>query len=195
MVVPGKLLAAVAGASVRGLLPDRLVRLVGKDLEVLIYPSDVAISGKQKTTARVQAALASRLTTAKAWLTMSADAQRIEDELGRVATDRPSGAERADALASIDNQLATRELPYDEWEVLYRQRLQVERDLLLGNRPGEEMPAAGGSASGSRPATAAVLGLFRRDPLQAIFAAGGLVLMGLNAALLLLERRDGPPRD
>jgi hypothetical protein len=189
MVVPGKLLATVAGTSVRGLLPDRLVRLVGKDLEVLIYPSDVAISGKQQTTARVQAALASRLTTAKAWLTMSADAQKIEDQLGRLAAERPHEPARGESLAAIDDQLATRELPYDEWEVLYRQRLQVERDLLVGKRPGEEMPAAGGATSGSRPATTGVLGLFRRDPLGTSFAAGGLALMALNAALILLERR------
>ena len=194
MVVPGRLLATVAGTSVRGLVPDRLVRLVGKDVEVLIYPSDVAISGKQQTTARVQAALASRLTTAEAWLTMSADAQRIEDRLGHVARDRPDGAQRAEALASIDEQLATKELPYDEWEVLYRQRLQVERDLLLGNRPGEEMPADGGTTSGTRSSTAGVAGLFRRDPLQTAFAAGGLALMALNAALLLLERRSPVPR-
>jgi hypothetical protein len=194
MVVPGKLLATAAGTSVRGLLPDRLVRLVGKDLEVLIYPSDVAISGKQQTTARVQAALASRLTTAEAWLTMSAEAQKIEDRLGHLAKDRPYGAERAEALASIDDQLATKELPYDEWEVLYRQRLQVERDLLLGNRPGEEMPVAGGTAASVRPANTGVVGLFRRDPVGTAFAAGGVALMALNAALLLLERRGTASR-
>jgi hypothetical protein len=194
MVVPGRMLAAVAGTSVRGLLPDRLVRLVGKDVEVLIYPSDVAISGRQDVTARVQAALASRLTTAQAWLTMTADAQAIEDRLGRVALQRPDGTQRAESLAEIDHHLATDELPYDEWEVLYRQRLQVERDLLLGNRPGEEMPAAGGSTSGSSTAPGGILGLLRRDPLGAAFAAGGLALMALNAALLMLERRGGPPR-
>jgi hypothetical protein len=194
MTVPGKLLATAAGTSVRGLLPDRLVRLVGKDLEVLIYPSDVAISGKRQTTARVQAALASRLTTAEAWLTMSADAQKIEDRLGHLAKDRLDGVERAEALASIDDQLATKELPYDEWEVLYRQRLQVERDLLLGNRPGEEMPAAGGTAASGRPSNTGVVGLFRRDPVGTAFAAGGVALMALNAALLLLERRGTAPR-
>jgi hypothetical protein len=194
MVVPGKLLAAVAGTSVRGLLPDRLVRLVGRDVEVLIYPSDVAISGKQQTTARVQAAIASRLTTARAWLTMTTAAQKIEDRLGRVAEERPGGAERADALAEIDHDLATDDLPYDEWEVLYRQRLQVERDLLLGKRPGEKMPAAGGASSGGRAAPPGVLAHFWRDPLQAAAAAGGLALMALNAALLLLERRGGRPR-
>jgi hypothetical protein len=194
MVVPGKLLAAVAGTSVRGLLPDRLVRLVGRDVEVLIYPSDVAISGKQQTTARVQAAIASRLTTARAWLTMTTAAQKIEDRLGRLAEDLSARAERADALAEIDRDLATDDLPYDEWEVLYRQRLQVERDLLLGKRPGEKMPAAGGTSSGGRAAPRGVLAHFWRDPLQAAAAAGGLALMALNAALLLLERRGGRPR-
>lgn len=193
MVVPGKLLATVAGTSVRGLLPDRLVRLVGKDVEVLIYPSDVAISGKQETTARVQAALASRLTTAKAWLTMTAEGQKIEDQLGRLAKGRPDDPERSQALAWIDDHLATAELPYDEWEVLYRQRLQVERDLLTGRRPGEEMPAASGSAA-SASAKPGAFGWLRRDPVGTAFAAGGLALMALNAALLLLERRGTGPR-
>jgi len=193
MVVPGQLLARVAGTSMRGLVPDRLVRLVGRDVEVLIYPSDVAISGRQEVTARVQAALASRLTTAQAWLTMTAEGQRIEDRLGRLAKERPDGPARAQALASIDDRLATDEIPYDEWEVLYRQRLQVERDLLVGKRPGEEMPAAGGSSSRSIPG-AGVLGAFRRDPLGSAAAAGGVALMALNAALILLERRDSGRR-
>ena len=32
-------------------------------------------------------------------------------------------------------------MPYEEWEVLYRQRLQIERDLLqAGSDPAEEEP-------------------------------------------------------
>jgi hypothetical protein len=192
MVVPGQLLARVAGASMRGLVPDRLVRLVGRDVEVLIYPSDVAISGRQQTTARVQAALASRLTTTQAWLTMTAEGQRIEDELGRLASDRPDGAPRAQALAAIDDRLATEELPYEEWEVLYRQRLQLERDLLVGKPPGDEMPAAGGGRSGDR--RGGVLRAFRHDPVGTAAAGGGLALMALNAALIVLERRGGGRR-
>jgi hypothetical protein len=162
-------------------------------VEVLIYPSDVAISGKAVTTARVQAALASRLTTAQAWLTMTAEGQAIEDQLGQVAERRPDGAERSKALESIDHHLSTEELAYDEWEVLYRQRLQVERDLLTGRRPGEAMPAASGSGAAAS-ATSGALGWLRRDPIGTAFAVGGLVLVGLNAALLLLERRGTAPR-
>jgi len=194
LVVPGRVLAAIAGQQVKGLVPDRLVRLVGRDVEVLIYPSDIGIAGKAVTVSRVQAALASRLTTAQAWLTNTAEGQRIEDELARLATHRPVAAERGEALAEIDHRLATDDLAYDEWEVLYRQRLQVERDLLLGRRPGEEMPAAGGSRSATAAAGNGVAGGLGRDPLQTAFAAGGLALMALNAALLLLERRGGAPR-
>ena len=193
MTVPGKLLATIAGTSVRGLVPDRLVRLVGKDVEVLIYPSDVAISGKAVTTARLQAALASRLTTTQAWLTASAQGQKIEDALERLAEKRPSGKELTEALALIDQNLATQDLPYEEWEVLYRERLQVERDLLLGVRPGQEMPSASGTASAARSAadSSGLIAYARRDPLGTGVAAAGLALMAVNAALLLLERRNG----
>ena len=196
LVVPGRLLAAIAGQQVRGLLPKRLVRLVGKDVEVLIYPSDIGIAGKAVTVARVQAALASRLTTAQAWLTMTAEGQGIEDRLARLADRQPEGAERGEGLAEIDHRLATEDLAYDEWEVLYRQRLQVERDLLIGRRPGEKMPAAAGSGTaaeqGAEPG--GLLGYLRRDPLGTAVGAVGLALMAVNAALLLLERRWGGPR-
>jgi hypothetical protein len=195
LVVPGRLLAAIAGQQVRGLLPDRLVRLVGRDVEVLVYPSDIGIAGKPVTVSRVQAALASRLTTAQAWLTMTAEGQAVEDQLARLAERRPDGAERRAALASIDHRLATDDLAYDEWEVIYRQRLQLERDLLIGVQPGEEMPAAGGTGSaGRRAPTGGVVALFHRDPVGTAFAVGGVALVALNAALLLLERRGSGSR-
>lgn len=196
LVVPGRLLAAIAGQQVRGLVPDRLVRLVGKDVEVLIYPSDIGISGKAATVARVQAALASRLTTAQAWLTMTAEGQAIEDRLARLADDQPEGRERREGLAEIDDRLATDDLAYDEWEVLYRQRLQVERDLLIGRRPGDVTPTAAGSGATARAegAPGGLSGYLRRDPLGLALGAVGLVLMAVNAALMLSERQGGPRR-
>jgi hypothetical protein len=38
------------------------------------------------------------------------------------------------------------------------------------------------------------VGWLRRDPLGTAFAAGGLALVALNAALLLLERRGDARR-
>src|SRR4029077_20747711 len=95
-------------------------------------------------------AIASRLTTSAAHLTVSAEAQAVEDRLTALAA--PAGDDggasprfdeaAAEAFAEIDEKLATIRIPYDEWEVLYRQRLQVERDLRAGAMAGEAVVGA-----------------------------------------------------
>ncbi len=151
MSKPAKWLASVAGGSAGALVPDKLIQLDGKDLDILIYPMDLLISGKPALVARARAAMASRLTTSAAHLTVSAEAQAVEDRLAALA--RPPGVTpgrpprfddmAATELAAIDEQLAILEIPYEEWEVLYRQRLQVERDLRAGAMAGEAVVGAG----------------------------------------------------
>jgi hypothetical protein len=150
MSKPAKWLASVAGNSASSLVPERLIQLDGKDLDILIYPMDLLISGKPALVARARAAMASRLTTSAAHLTMSAEAQAIEDRLAALA--RPAAAtpdipRRFDdtvtaEFKAVDDQLATLEIPYEEWEVLYRQRLQVERDLRAGAMAGDAVVGA-----------------------------------------------------
>ncbi len=85
--LPPRLLDAVAGRRLGGLVPDRLMLLVGDELEVLVYPSDVAISGTKIATARARAAISSTLTRAPAYMTTSAEAQRVEDAILEAAGD------------------------------------------------------------------------------------------------------------
>ncbi len=150
MSTPARWLAKAAGRGPSDLVPERLVQLDGADLDILIYPMDLLISGKPLLVNRARAAMASRMTTTAAHLTISAEAQAIEDRVARLGR-RPAGdadarpryddaAERA--LASIDEKLATAEIPYEEWEVLYRQRLQVERDLRAGAMAEESVVGA-----------------------------------------------------
>ncbi len=147
---PARWLAAVAGDAAASLVPDRLIQLVGDDLSILIYPSDLLISGRSVAVARARAAMASRLTTSAAHLTVTAESQAVEDRLTRLARptdDAPEAARRfddaaADELAAIDEVLARLDVPYEEWEVLYRQRLQVERDLRVGAMAGEAVLGA-----------------------------------------------------
>ena len=40
-------------------------------------------------------------------------------------------------LRAIDPTLATLDVEYSEWEVLYRMRLQIERDQLVGSSVGQ----------------------------------------------------------
>ena len=127
--VPSRLLSTVGGASVRRLVPDRLLMLASGHLEVMLHPSDIAIAGTKDAVARARAAIADRLTETQAHLTTSEEAQEIEDAI-RAAEKLPDVAAAGEVLRELDERLARLLVPYEEWEVLYRQRLQLERDLL-----------------------------------------------------------------
>lgn len=185
LATPARLLAGIAGSGLGSLVPDRLVQLVGRNLEIIIHPSDVAISGAESELARARAALASRLTTSAAWLTTSAEAQAVEDRLREVAERGAQGADVERQLAGIDEDVAGLTIPYDEWEVLYRERLQVERDLLRGTVPSGSFPGRR-APEPRRGATAARAGA--RDPLPTAVGAAGLVLVVLDVVLAVLDR-------
>ena len=130
---PSKLLAAVGGASVRRLVPDRIVMLKAPSLEVTIHPSDISMVGTKDGVARARAAVASRLTDTEAYMTATKESQQIEDVL-RTLHAAPDHEAAVPMLTAVDEQLARLVIPHEEWEVLYRQRLQVERDLLRTDR-------------------------------------------------------------
>ena len=116
--VPGKVLALFGGPGVGALVPPRLVMLVSRELEIVIHPTDLAVQGAKRAVARARAALVRELTFTKAYQTWSIEAQRIEDELMRAAR----GQADLDAVAK---RLEVVDLPFEEWEILYRLLLQV----------------------------------------------------------------------
>jgi hypothetical protein len=138
LVMPSKLLAAVGGESVRRLVPDRLLVLQNRNLEVTIYPSDLHITGTKQQVARARAALATTITFTDAYLTTSEEAQQTEDFLRRIDAAMPSGALAHRALRDIDERLARLVVPYEDWETLYRQRLQVELSIRDRQRRRDE---------------------------------------------------------
>ena len=248
--VPSRLLARVAGRGVGSLVPDQLVMLEVPGLEVLLYPSDIAISGEKRLLAAARAALAERLTSTDAHLTTSSDAQDVEDELQRISMQttagvaRPgSGARGRDAarqdtrrapgtqdtprlpgaegtttparsmaaatpaaarrtadpapdavLRDIDRRLSTEDFPQQDWEVLYRMRLQVERDLLAARAagaaagptttPGDDAAAPAGMAAAARGRTS-------RSRVAGLAAAVAIGLTVLDVALALVEYTSG----
>ena len=203
LAVPGRMLGSIAGPGVRSLVPEKLVQLAGEGLEVGLYPSDIAISGDKVRVARARAAIASRLVATAAWMTTAAEAQEIEGRLERLAAARTAGGETGTAAASdsksaaidvaaelrsIDEALAILAVPHEEWEVLYRERLQVERDLLAGSRPGASFPGGGPKTlapdrNGHKREADAL-----PDWVPAAIAAGGLLLTAADVALALADR-------
>jgi hypothetical protein len=199
LAMPARWLAAVAGNSAASLVPDRLIRLEGRDIDILIYSMDLLVTGKPKAVARARAAMASRLTTAAAHLTVSAEAQAIEDRLAKLAhPDLADGADAgprpfddsvAAAFEAIDTELASMLIPYDEWEVLYRQRLQVERDLRAGAMAGE---AVLGAAAPTAPAHGIAATIDELGRIARAAAEAAVEIAADERTGLVLGRLAGP---
>ena len=182
---PPKLLDAVAGRALGDLVPDRLQLLVGQNLEVLVYPSDLAISGTKNLVARARAAIVNELTEAPAYLTTSAEAQSFEDELenlGPGASSKWRPQELLRHVRSLDHRLATLTVPYEEWETLYRMRVQLERDALVALR-GDGSPDAADYDDDIEPAPRSA------SRLDLAIGLAGAALIALDLAVLVGNRR------
>ena len=111
------------GAVVRG----EPIRIVAGDLEVLAYATNIAINGPKERAYEVRAAVEREVAFCDAYLTWNEEAQELEDELmsadGQANGDIDRLRRRLDRIqARIDRA----SLNSEEWNVLYRLRLQVE---------------------------------------------------------------------
>jgi hypothetical protein len=181
LAIPPRLLGAVGGPGVRALVPDELAKLKRSDLEILVYPSDIALMGAKRSVARGRAAIAARLMFTEAYLTAAKESQEIEQRLKEIA--RSDAISRGD-FQEIDRRLGVLIVPFDEWETLYRLRLQVENQGRLGDT--SEPGIAHRRIPGDAPAEAAALA----GPARWVAALGLIVLMGLDVLLALRERRE-----
>jgi hypothetical protein len=178
LTLPAWVLTRVAGGNVRRLRPDRLVELTGPDLRIGVYPSDIAISGTAYDRTRARAAILSRLATTSAHLTTSKEAQAVEDRLEKVANEgRTAGAMAGggmrDAFRAVDTLLLDLQIPTDEWDILYRLRLQLERDLLAGDEPGTMFPGLATAERQSVTPAASPDGARRTTPVQPVTSGVG----------------------
>ena len=188
---PPKLLDLIAGRALGDLVPDRLQLLVGQNLEILAYPSDLAISGSRNLVARARAALVSQLTEAPAYLTTSAEAQTFEDEMEKLGAgawkERPEELIRH--VRSLDHRLAALSVPFEEWETLYRMRLQLERDALVAIGAGGPIDSSDFEDDDFEPAP--------RSASRLDFAIGlaGAALIAVDLAVLIGSRRHSRDQD
>jgi hypothetical protein len=176
--VAPRLLDAIAGRALGGLVPDRLMLLRARDLEVLVYPSDVAISGAKGAVATARAAIADELTQSPAYLTASAEAQHIEDALREIARQPEGPVVALERVRRLDEDLAGLAVPFDEWETVYRERLQVERDVLAAIERAPLLTGAGRQDAAREPV----------GPVGWFVAAAGMALLAVDV-VLLIERR------
>jgi hypothetical protein len=180
LLLPARLLDRVAGRDLGTMVPDRLALIVAPGLEILVYPTDVVISGRREQVAYARAAIVSRLLHAPAWLTVSAEAQSIEDRIESLAR-VPSRSARTAALAEIDRDLASSVVPYEEWETLYRLRLQVAVEPAVPVQPLVVVEPAVAAMSIQAPTSL---------PIRTDRWSGRLVDAGLGLGVLALLAID-----
>jgi hypothetical protein len=179
---PARLLAAVSGTGLRSLVPHALQVLTGPEVEVEIYPSDVALSGSELGRARARAAILRELDSRDCWFTTSKPALEIEDRLS--AAEAQPDAWDPEALAEVDRRLASEAIDDEAWDVLYRRRLQVAAKATGTNlqEPAEAAHAPNGAPAGTgRPDLGTLVGL----------VTAGLVV----ADILVLTTRDHDGRN
>ena len=112
------------GAVVRG---DPM-RLAAGEIQIYAYATNISIIGPKEDAYRVRAAVERELAFCDAYLTWSDDAQDLEDEL-TAAHEQANGDVDGlrGRLDEIQERMDTASLNSEEWNVLYRLRLQVEQ--------------------------------------------------------------------
>lgn len=131
------------GTVVRG-EPDRL--LVG-DLDVTLHATNLSIIGPEVEAHQARAALSRELAFASASLTWSESAQQLERRIRGLYRGADGNARRVIAdLEHLQGEIDCAELRLDEWNLLYRMRLQAERAVRLADERGEHREAPGEGA-------------------------------------------------
>ena len=163
VTAPSRILSRLGGPSFDAYVPRHFAQFRGHRLEVLLYPNGLLLRGSEQETAWAHGLLVEALTDAPAYQTFDPAAQDIERQIRRVwavFAENPSAHTGAMVLQSRLEEIVReiRELPvgYDEWQIVYRQALQLDRvlrgrpQLLAATTPTEE--------TSKRPKEEAIMG-------------------------------------
>lgn len=120
------------GAVVRG----EPMRFRVDGIEVLAHATNVSVLGPKEDAYRVRAALEKQLTFSDAYLTWNEEAQGLEDELRAARTSSDGDVEALGRrLDEVQRRIDVASLNSEEWNVLYRLRLQIEHAAEADDRP------------------------------------------------------------
>jgi hypothetical protein len=136
VTLPSKTLLKLGGKAFRGYIPQEQEYYRNGDLQVSFYPSGLLVRGSHRDTLRARALIEERLTHTPAVQTVNARAQDLEREIRRVwdvyDADPEAHASSKILLCRLDEITADARklnLAHADWQVLYRQLLQLGRAL------------------------------------------------------------------
>ena len=104
------------------------IRIAADGVEIFAYATNISIQGPKETAYRVRAAVERELGFDDAYLTWNEEAQGFEDELLAAHQGADGDVEVLRArLDEIQERMDVASLNSEEWNVLFRRRLQVEQ--------------------------------------------------------------------
>jgi len=135
--MPSMILQRLGQGAFTGYVADQSAYFRGGDLEAVLYPNALLLRGPSGVAARAHALAVEALTGhPDMFQTVSSDAQEIERQIQRVwSVYRLNPRAHADASALLSRfdeialEIARRPLSFDDWQVIYRQVLQLGRAL------------------------------------------------------------------
>jgi hypothetical protein len=114
------------GAVVRG----EPMRLRTGSLEIFAFATNVSIQGPKEEAYRVRSAMERELAFHNLYLTWNEEAQGFEDDLQRIReTAKGDLAVLRSELDELQERIDVASLNLEEWNILYRLRLQLEQDV------------------------------------------------------------------
>ena len=151
LTAPSRVLRGLGNRTLKDRIPKDLRFYRGKDIDVVVNPNGVTVQAEEERAARAHALISEKATLGPGLQTVEPEAQKLERRVKDVwtiyARDRRSHARSEVLLGRLDDiakELSKTFVPFDDWQVLYREILQVGRAIrgrpqLLGTERGESM--------------------------------------------------------
>jgi hypothetical protein len=136
---PTTLLLRLGGAAFRGYVPEKMEYYSESSrngLEATLYPNGLLLRGERYAVIRAHALVSESLSHSPALQTLDLRAQAVETrlhQLWNVHDREPEGHAGVPALLeqleALVEEASAAKIPFDDWQVLYRQLLQLDRAL------------------------------------------------------------------
>jgi hypothetical protein len=131
---PMRLLTWLGGESLQSHVPKRFEHFVAHDLTLSLYPSGLVLRGNAARLTWAHGLVAEAVVHTEGLQTIDPKAQALEQRLRPLwrsydldPARRAQGADLARELDQITRELRTLQVDWDDWQVLYRQILQLGR--------------------------------------------------------------------
>jgi membrane protein len=136
MKAPGAILGTLGGGSFSHFVPQQIEFFKAPNLEVVINPGGVTLRGRENATSKAHGLIAEAMTRTSALQSLDPLAQVVERQIKdvwKVFAENPAAhagsAVLKARLAEISREIANLRVPYEQWQIVYRQALQLARAL------------------------------------------------------------------